>query len=88
MSELSGILLTAPDHWLDHKMRPLIQKWEDPPKAIQILEVLDHCIHGALAAGAVVALLQVCYREALDREGTTHEAVLPLATWRPEEDRG
>jgi hypothetical protein len=87
MHELTQICLTAPEHWLDATMRPLVQKWDDPPKAIQILEVLDHCIHGALAAGVVVTLLQVGYQEALDREGTIHEAVLPLATWRPAEDR-
>ena len=85
MHDLTQLLLTVP---MDASMRPLVQKWDDPPKAIQILEVLDHCIHGALAAGAVLTLLRFGYQQALDREGTTHEAVVTLATWRPEKDRG
>lgn len=82
MSELGNILLEFSNRELDASMKPLIQKWSDPPKAIEILKVLDHCINGSLASGFVVAALQASYAAALKAESTTHEALLPLATWR------
>ena len=82
MNPFSELLLEAPDSQLDASMKPLIKKWSDPPTAIQILEVLDFCIHGALASGFVVAVLQVQYDVALKREGKRHEDMVPLATWR------
>ena len=82
MRELVDLLLKAPDSQLDASMKPLIEKWSDPPKAIEILEVLDHCIHGSLASGFLVAALQAVYASTLKAEGTTHEALLPRATWR------
>jgi hypothetical protein len=75
-------LLEAPDSQLDAAMKPLIQKWSDPPTPHQILEVLDHCIHGSLASGFVVTLLQISYDEACKREGLTHEDVTNNAVWR------
>ena len=80
--ELVAMLLQLPDHMLDACMKPRIEKWSTPPTALQILEVLDHCIHGALASGMIIALLQLNYKDTCDREGTTHETLVPLATWR------
>ncbi len=77
-----GLLRSASDEMLDASMQPLIAKWSDPPRAIEILEVLDQCIHGSLAPGLVVTLLQSEYDRALRSEGATHESLLPLATWR------
>jgi hypothetical protein len=82
MSELGDLLLGSSNTQLDALMKPLVRKWSDPPKAIEILEVLDYCIRGSLASGFIVATLQVVYDSALKTEGTTHEALLPLATWR------
>ncbi len=79
---LKTALLSAPESQLDAKMKPLIEKWGEPPTAIQLLEVLDHCIHGALASSLVVKLLQLLYDDTLKAEGTTHEEVVKLATWR------
>lgn len=86
MSDLKTALLTAPDSQLDARMKPLLEKWSDPPTAIQVLEVLDHCIHGALGSSLVVKLLQILYDDALKAEGKTHEEVVPLATWRNDGD--
>jgi hypothetical protein len=82
MTELKNILLTAPDGHLDKSVFPLIEKWDEPPKSIQVLEVLDNCIHGSLASGFVVGVLQKLYEEALENDKTTHEKNVPLATWR------
>lgn len=81
-AEMIDHLLAAPDSQLDAAMKPLIQKWATPATPIQILEVLDSCIHGSLASGFVVTLLQVMYDIACKRENTNHEEVVKLATWR------
>lgn len=78
------VLLTAPDTQLDANMKPLIEKWSEPPTPIQILEVLDHCIHGALASGIVITVLQLMYKDACDQANTTHEEIVKNATWRNE----
>jgi hypothetical protein len=70
------------DGQIDAHMHPLIRAWSEPPTAIQVLEVLDACIHGALASGFVVAALQALYDIACKREGTTHEEVVKGASWR------
>jgi hypothetical protein len=75
-------LLAAPDSQLDAQMFPLIEKWDEPVKAIQVLEVLDWCIFCSLASGLVVRLLRKLYKEALLRENTTDEEMIKLITWR------
>jgi hypothetical protein len=82
MKEIVEHLLKAPDHQLDARMKPLIEKWTEPPTALQVLEVLDCCINGALASGFVVAVLQALYDIRCKEEGTTHEDVVKLAEWR------
>jgi hypothetical protein len=83
MSDLSDLLLASSERQIDRCMHPLIRKWDEPePSARQILEVLDHCIHGSLASGFVVAALQALYDVACKREGTTHEEVVKDAPWR------
>ena len=78
------ILLTAPDTQLDASMKLIVEKWSDPPTPIQVLEVLDHCIHGALASGMVVTMLQLMYKEVLAQANATHEEVVKSASWRNE----
>lgn len=82
MKEIIEHLLKAPDHQLDAQMKPLIEKWTEPPTALQVLEVLDFCIHGALASGFMVAVLQALYDIRCKAENTTHEEVEKLAEWR------
>ena len=81
--ELKKALLTAPETQLDPQLFPYIEKWDEPnPSTSQILEVLDYCINGSLASGAIVTMLQVLYTIALKNEGTTHDEVVKGATWR------
>lgn len=82
MNELKTLLLQASDAQIDARLHPLIEKWSDPPTAIQILEVLDWCIYGALGSGFVVTALQVFYDISLGNEGKTHEDMVSLAVWR------
>ena len=80
--ELISLLISAPDTQLDSNVKPLIKKWDTPPKALQILEVLDACVHGGLASTLVVKLLEKFMHEAIQLEGTTYEALVAQATWR------
>jgi hypothetical protein len=75
-------LLEAPDYMLDQSMKELIQKWQAPPKALEVLEVLDHCVHGALAGGVIVMTLQIMFGITCELEQVTKESQYELATWR------
>jgi hypothetical protein len=78
----ASLLLKMSDSEIDSKMRPYIEKWSDPPTALEVLEVLDWSINGSLASGFVVACLQALYDLRCSAEGTTHDDVVKLATWR------
>lgn len=80
--EVISLLIEAPDSQLDMSIKPLIQKWSNPPAAIQILEVIDKCIFEALASTFVMVIFDGMYEDALKRESITHESLVPLATWR------
>lgn len=82
MATMKQLFLCAPEDRMDAQLRPLIEKWDDQPSSIQILEVLDLSIYGALADDFVVSTLQTMYNRALDSEGITHEANLSKANWR------
>lgn len=82
MKELKNMLLQAPDNQLDKSMKPLIEKWDDNATSIQILEVIDHCVHGGLASGFTMNLLNTIYDLALKDEGKVHEDNIPFAVWR------
>jgi hypothetical protein len=76
------LLLEASDDQLDDSMKKLIRKWSNPPTAIQVLEVLDKCIHASLASGFVITSLQIIYEAACKQENKTHEEVVKHANWR------
>jgi len=82
MNGIKKQLLTAPDSQLDESMFPLIEKWNDEPTALQILEVLDYCVRYSLASGFVITLLEQILDIAIKQENTTYELVVENATWR------
>ena len=77
-------LLEAPTDQLDASVFPLIEKWNDEPTALQVLEVLDRCVYAGLASGFVIVLFENLLAMALKQENTTKEEVIKLATWRKE----
>lgn len=81
-NELVTLLLKAPDDHLDASMFPYINEWDTPPKAVQVLEVLDYCVHAGLASGLVMTVLETLLRDAIEAEQTTYEEVVKKATWR------
>ena len=82
MNDLKQLILEAPENHLDRSMIPLIEKWDEHPRAIQILEVVDKCIYYGLASDFVVASLQVMLEAAMINEQTTLEQLEQLAVWR------
>ncbi len=79
---IKSVLLAAPVSQFDEVMHPFVQKWDDPPTSLQLLEVLDLCILCAHGSDLVITLLQTVYDETLQREQKKHEDNVPLATWR------
>lgn len=79
---LKAMFLIAPNSQLDTSMKPLVEQWDDEPTAIQILEVLDQCIYAGLASGFTVTAMQMMLDRALQRENSTLDDLVPLATWR------
>jgi hypothetical protein len=84
MNELKQILLTAPKDQLDSSVFPLIEKWKNVPTALQILEVLDQCVHAGLASELMIKVLQTLLDNALVGEKTTLEEIVKHAHWRKE----
>jgi hypothetical protein len=82
LKQIKDALLKAPDTQLDAGMFPLIERWDDEPTTLQVLEVLDNCVYAGLASGFVIVLLENLLDMALTRENTTKEEVVKLATWR------
>ena len=82
MKALKEALLKAPDSQLDACMFPLIEKWDDNPTALQILEVLDECIYSALASGFVIVLLETMLDVAIKEENTILDDIVLNAVWR------
>lgn len=85
MKDLIEMLQSAPESQLDPSLKPLIVAWSDPPKPLEVLEVLDRCVHASLASDFVIGLLDLIYKDACQREGQTHDDVAQKATWRVEQ---
>lgn len=85
MSNLKEHLITAPDTQLDQAMREYIKEhWKNEPTALEILEVLDKCVHFALASGLVVMILETMLQTAMKNEHTSMPELEARATWRAE----
>lgn len=79
---LRDLLLAAPDGHLDRSLFPLIRGWSTPPSAVQVLEVIDACVHSGLASSFVMESLIAEYDLRRAHEGLSHDDVVARATWR------
>jgi hypothetical protein len=84
MNLLVRTLMEAPEHELDASMKELISKWDEEPKAIQLLEVLDKCARYSLASGFTMQVLNTMLGRALEAEGIKYEELITQAHWRKE----
>lgn len=76
------LLEDVPDRELDPKVKETIRKWNNPPTALQILEVLDMCVHGSLTNALVIKVLETLLEKTIEKEKTSYEEVVSKATWR------
>lgn len=81
-NQLRKLLLEAPDQQLDASMKALIEKWDAPPTALQVLRVLDQCTYWGLASDFVMGVLNTILEACIENEGTTLADVAAKATWR------
>ena len=72
----------APEGQLDKQAIEMIQKWDDPATAMQILETLDMCVRYSWASTFAVTVLETYLTVVIENEGTTYQAVVAQATWR------
>jgi predicted RNase H-related nuclease YkuK (DUF458 family) len=76
-------MLEAPDTSIDPYIKDMIERiWDEEPNSIQILEVLDHCIHTATASGFAVHVMEIMLDVSIKRENTTYDELVSKATWR------
>lgn len=82
--EIVQSLLQLSDRAFDKAAKDMIRTWDSPPKAAQILEVLDMCVHGSLCSGFEIKVLEFLLVHALKEEGRTYNEVAEQGnqTWR------
>ena len=87
MTTLKEQMLAAPEEQLSQPAKDLIiQIWDDNPTAIQLLEAMDWIVYYSLASDFTVSVLDIYLTAALKREEISYEELLPLATWRINND--
>lgn len=76
-------MLSAPSEQMDDAIKNIIrEKWDDEPTAIQILEVVDHCVYWGASSDFVVRVLNLYLESALKTENKTFDQLIEDATWR------
>lgn len=79
---LKNLFLEAPESQLDPLLKPIVERWDDPPTPLQILEVLDIAVNTGGGSSFAVTVLSLQYERSLKENNTTHEEVVKQATWR------
>lgn len=82
MEDIIEILKTLPNSQLDPQMVELIKKWDNPPQASQVLEVLDKCVFHSFTNGFYIKILDIILEDAFQRENTTFDAVAAKSEFR------
>lgn len=75
-------LLVAPDSELDASAKLTIEKWDDEPTALQVLETLDDIVKYSSGSPYAIKALEVLLNIALMRENITYDKLVQQAHWR------
>jgi len=81
---MKDLLLQAPDSQIDISLKNLISKWNEPPKSIEVLETIDHCVRYSSGSDFVVSVLNIILEQTMKDENTDFATVVGQATWRQE----
>ncbi len=79
---MKQLFLQAPDDEIAKEIIPLIEKWDDEPKAIQVLETLDAIFYNGTYSSFAVSSLELYLKNLLKEEEITYEELLKQAHWR------
>lgn len=84
--ELLHTAPVGPQTQMDQSCKDVVLKWtrETPPTALDVLQETDNMVHGAMASGLVISLMDRLLRRCCEMEDTTFEDIIPLAVWRNE----
>ena len=81
-TSIKQLMLECPSGQLDQCIKDQIEKeWTAEPSALQILKVLDACVHSGQGPMPTIAL-EMMLKHKIKEEGTTYEEVVAKATWR------
>jgi hypothetical protein len=79
---IKSMLLEAPEGQIDKPLMDLIQKWDEPPTSLQILEVRDLGAYTAGTSDFTISVMDMAWKSAMKAEGVTEESLIAQATWR------
>lgn len=82
MDTIKSLLLEAPDGHMSASVKTLIEKWDDEPKSLNVLELLDAIVLTGGGSAFLMGILQELLTRTLNKEGVSLEETITLATWR------
>lgn len=79
-------LAIAPEGHMDASMLPKFKALSEKEdrKAVDLLKLLDECVHGSLCSAFCVGVMEIAWQQMLLSEGKTEEQGIAEATWRHE----
>lgn len=75
-------IASVSDRMVDPVMKQEVAALSDPPKAVDVLDILDKAVHGSLCSDFEIRLLDGLLNSLIELEGTTFEAVASQAPFR------
>ena len=82
MQKLIDLLRDAPDSELDPTIVELIKGWDSPPKALDVLRVLDEAVFTGGASQLSMLALEEVLRQSMVAEGCTYKELTNKAMLR------
>lgn len=82
METMKELFARAPEVEIDPSLQPIIQRWDDEPSAVQVLELLDHGTHSGGLSDFVISALRIMLTQAMNSEGLAWNDLVAKVTWR------
>lgn len=82
LKEFKYLFSNAPNDQIDETLKDRIKEWDEIPKAIQVLQMLDYAVMYSLASEFGISVLEMALKVSLENEGLTIHDLLNQAWWR------
>ena len=82
LKEFKYLFSNAPNDQIDETLKDRIKEWNEIPKAIEILQMLDYAVMYSLASEFAISVLEMALKVSLENENLTINDLLPQAWWR------